>query len=129
MDRPGYGFAKRSKVIQKKLEQMITSYILQRKQLVNVFVLIDIRHGFMTVDREFIDWLGRSGIPFSIVFTKADKLSVTKVTPSVEGYMESLKNTWEELPPYFVTSSEKKIGRDSVLDYIDNINTRLKENE
>ena len=83
----------------------------------------------MTVDREFIDWLGRSGIPFSIVFTKADKLSVTKVTPSVEGYMESLKSTWEELPPYFVTSSEKKIGRDSVLDYIDNINTRLKENE
>lgn len=129
VDLPGYGFAKRSKVIQKKLEQMITSYILQRKQLVNVFVLIDIRHGFMTVDREFIDWLGRSGIPFSIVFTKADKLSVTKVTPSVEGYMESLKSTWEELPPYFVTSSEKKIGRDSVLDYIDNINTRLKENE
>ena len=127
VDLPGYGYAKRSKSVQQKLEQMITSYILQRRQLVNVFVLIDIRHGFMTVDREFIDWLGRSGIPFSIVFTKADKLGPMKAKQSVETYMESLKDTWEELPPYFITSSDKKTGRDEVLDYIESINKELNE--
>ncbi len=127
VDLPGYGFAKRSKSVQKKLEQMITSYILQREQLVNVFVLIDIRHGFMPIDREFIDWLGRSGVPFSIIFTKADKLGVVKARQSVGTYMDSLKDTWEELPPYFITSSEKKTGRDDVLDYIEKINKTLKE--
>ncbi len=127
VDLPGYGYAKRSKVVQKKLEQMITSYILQREQLVNVFVLIDIRHGFQTIDRDFINWLGQSSIPFSIIFTKADKLSVSKIKPAVESYMASLSDTWEELPPYFVTSSDKKTGRDEVLDYIDNINKTLKE--
>ena len=129
VDLPGYGFAKRSKTVQKKLEQMITSYILQREQLVNVFVLIDIRHGFQAVDREFIDWLGRSFIPFSIIFTKADKLSAMKAKQSVDTYMQSLADTWEELPPYFVTSSEKKTGRDEVISYIDKINKSLKENE
>lgn len=127
VDLPGYGYAKRSKVVQKKLEQMITSYILQREQLVNVFVLIDIRHGFQAIDREFIDWLGQSNVPFSIIFTKADKLSVSKVKPSVDSYMATLADTWEELPPYFVTSSDKKTGRDNVLDYIDKINKTLKD--
>ena len=127
VDLPGYGFAKRSKTVQKKLEQMITSYILQREQLVNVFVLIDIRHGFMPIDREFIDWLGRSSVPFSIIFTKADKLGPVKARTSVECYMDSLRETWEELPPYFITSSEKKDGRDDVLDYIESINKTLKE--
>lgn len=127
VDLPGYGFAKRSKTVQKKLEQMITSYILQREQLVNVFVLIDIRHGFMPIDREFIDWLGRSSVPFSIIFTKADKLGPVKARTSVEGYMDSLRETWEELPPYFITSSEKKDGRDDVLEYIESINKTLKE--
>lgn len=127
VDLPGYGFAKRSKTVQNKLEQMITSYILQRKQLVNVFVLIDIRHGFQAIDREFIDWLGRSSIPFSIIFTKADKLSAQKAKQSVETYMQSLTDTWEELPPHFITSSEKKTGRDEVISYIDNINKSLKE--
>ena len=108
---------------------MITSYILQREQLVNVFVLIDIRHGFQAVDREFIDWLGRSFIPFSIIFTKADKLSAMKAKQSVDTYMQSLADTWEELPPYFVTSSEKRTGRDEVISYIDKINKSLKENE
>ena len=129
VDLPGYGFAKRSKSVQNKLEQMITSYILQREQLVNVFVLIDIRHGFQATDREFIDWLGRSSIPFSIIFTKADKLSAMKAKQSVDTYMQSLADTWEELPPYFVTSSEKKTGRDEVISYIDKINKSLKENE
>lgn len=108
---------------------MISSYILQRRQLVNVFVLIDIRHGFMPIDREFIDWLGRSNVPFSIVFTKADKLGPVKAKTSVEEYMNSLTETWEELPPYFITSSEKKAGRDDMLDYIESINKTLKEGE
>ena len=125
VDLPGYGFAKRSKVIQKKLEQMITSYILQRKQLVNVFVLIDIRHGFMTVDREFIDWLGRSGIPFSIVFTKADKLKATVGTKMVEAYKSELLKQWEELPPIFVSSSLNGAGRDEILNYIESINKQI----
>lgn len=129
VDLPGYGYTKRSKSVQKKLEQMITSYILQREQLVNVFVLIDIRHGFQTVDRNFIDWLGRSGIPFSIVFTKADKLGTQKAQMAVETYMKELNDTWEELPPYFVTSSDKKLGREGILDYIEKINLTLNNNE
>ena len=128
VDLPGYGFAKRSKSVQQKLEQMITSYILQREQLVNVFVLIDIRHGFFKTDREFIDWLGQSGIPFSIVFTKADKLGTQKAKQSVGTYMESLKDTWEDLPPYFITSSNSKTGRTELLDYIGNINSTLNKN-
>ena len=127
VDLPGYGFAKRSKVMQKKLEQMISSYILMREQLVNVFVLIDIRHDPQTIDMEFINWLGESNIPFSIVFTKADKLAVTKVKTAAEKYMEKLRETWEELPPYFITSSEKKTGREEILDYIDGINKQMKE--
>ncbi len=125
VDLPGYGYAKRSKSVQQKLEQMITSYILQRDQLVNVFVLIDIRHGFMAIDNEFINWLGGSGIPFSIVFTKADKLGPQKAKQAVGTYMEGLKDTWEELPPYFITSSDKKTGKDEILDYIDSINKSL----
>lgn len=125
VDLPGYGYAKRSKSVQKKLQQMISSYILQREQLVNVFVLIDIRHAPMTIDLEFIDWLGKSNVPFSIVFTKADKLSTLKAKQSVDTYMEKLKETWEELPPYFVSSCVSKTGRDEILNYIDNINKSL----
>lgn len=125
VDLPGYGYAKRSKTVQQKLQQMITTYILQRRQLANVFVLIDIRHDPMKVDTDFIDWLGQSGIPFAIVFTKADKLAASKVRPAAEKWMETLKETWEELPPYFITSSEKKLGRDEVLNYIDEINHTL----
>jgi len=128
VDLPGYGYAKRSKTMQQKLEQMISSYILQREQLVNVFVLIDIRHEPQKIDIEFIDWLGKSNVPFSIVFTKADKLSVSKAKASVNAYMKKLEETWEELPPYFVSSSEKMTGREEILDYIDGINKSLKEN-
>ena len=127
VDLPGYGFAKRSKTVQKRLEQMITSYILQREQLVNVFVLIDIRHDPQAIDVDFINWLGQSNIPFSIVFTKADKLSASKVVPAATAYMDKLKETWEELPPYFITSSETKRGRDEILDYIENINKTLNQ--
>lgn len=127
VDLPGYGYAKRSKTERAKLEQMIAGYILQRQQLVNVFVLIDIRHEPQQIDLEFIDWLGRSQVPFAIVFTKADKLGPVKARMNADAYMEKLSETWEELPPYFITSAEKKTGRDEVLDYIEQINKSLKE--
>ena len=104
VDLPGYGFAKRSKTVQKQLEQMISSYILQRPQLANVFVLIDVRHEQQKIDREFVDWLARM---------------------NAEKWMHALEDRWEALPPYFITSSEKKTGRDEVLDYIDEINKSL----
>lgn len=125
VDLSGYGFAKRSKTVQQKLQQMISSYILQRKQLINTFVLVDIRHAPMTVDVDFINWLGQSNIPFSVVFTKADKLTPSKAKQNAEEWMNALKDNWEELPPYFITSAEKKTGRDEVLSYIDSINTSL----
>ena len=100
---------------------MISSYILQREQLVNVFLLIDVRHDPQKIDIEFMTWLGENGIPFSIVFTKADKLSATQLRNNVDSYMKSLLETWEELPPYFVTSSEKKQGREPLLNYIEEI--------
>lgn len=126
VDLPGYGYAKRSKSVQQKLEQMISSYILQREQLINLFVLIDIRHEPQKIDMEFIEWLGQSQVPFAIVFTKADKIgNEQKAQKTAKAYMETLKSQWEELPPYFVTSSEKKIGSDEILDYIEQINTDL----
>ena len=121
IDLPGYGFAKRSKSVQRSIDDMITSYILHREQLVNVFLLIDVRHEPQKIDTEFMNWLGENGVPFSIVFTKADKLSVSKLRANVDAYLQSLLDTWEELPPYFVTSSEKKQGREPLLDYIESI--------
>lgn len=127
VDLPGYGFAKRSKTEIKKLDQMIRGYILQREQLVNVFVLVDIRLEPQKIDLEFINWLGESCIPFAIVFTKADKLNVTKTKASVALYEKTLSETWEELPRMFITSSEKKTGKDDILNYIEEINKSLKE--
>lgn len=126
VDLPGYGFAKRSKNEIKKLDQMIHSYILYREQLVNVFVLIDIRLEPQTIDLEFMNWLGLSNIPFSMVFTKADKLTRAKIISNVDAYKRKMLETWEEMPPYFVTSAEKGDGRDEVLDYIEQINKSLK---
>ena len=125
VDLAGYGFAKRSKRMVQKLEQMITGYILQREQLVCTFVLIDVRHDPQQIDREFIDWLGESGIPFAIIFTKADKLGELKAKKAAGLWMEKMKDRWEELPPYFVTSAEKGYGRDDVLNYIESINKEL----
>lgn len=119
VDLPGYGFAKRSKTVQKKLDQMITSYILQRQQLVNTFVLIDIRHDPMKIDTDFINWLGESSVPFSIIFTKADKMKRGPLAANVAAFLRKMKETWDELPPHFVTSSETRQGRDEVLDYIE----------
>lgn len=127
VDLPGYGFAKRSKTVQQKLQNMISSYILQREQLVNTFVLVDIRHTPMAIDVDFINWLGQSRVPFAVVFTKADKLTPSKAKQSAEAWMNKLKDSWEELPPYFITSSEKRIGRDEILNYIEGINKSLTE--
>ena len=121
VDLPGYGYAKRSKTERDKLDRMIRSYILQREELVNVFVLIDIRHEQQKIDREFVDWLGASNIPFSIIFTKADKLSVGKARANAKAWMDALLDTWETLPPYFITSSSAKTAKEEVLDYIGQI--------
>lgn len=125
VDLPGYGYAKRSKTEIKKLEQMINGYILQREQMANVFVLVDVRHEPQKIDLEFIEWLGASSVPFCIVFTKADKLTSAKVKSNVESYKNKLLETWEELPPIFITSSDTRLGRDEILDYIDSINKSI----
>ena len=127
VDLPGYGYAKRSKTEKARLEQMISGYILQRKQLACVFVLVDVRHEPQQIDLEFINWLGASGIPFAIVFTKADKLSAGKVAGNVEAYNAKLTETWEELPPIFITSSETRVGKEELLGYIDSVNKSLKD--
>ena len=128
VDLPGYGFAKRSKTERAKLEQMISSYILQRECLTNLFLLIDCRHEPQQIDLDFMQWLGESGIPFSIVFTKADKLSKGKLAANVKFYLDELSKEWEELPPYFVTSSETRQGRDELLNYIEEINREINNN-
>lgn len=125
VDLPGYGYAKRSKNEVQKLDQMIRGYILGREQLVNTFVLIDVRLAPQAIDLEFMNWLGVSGVPFSILFTKADKLSAQKVLQNVEAYKQKMLEMWEEMPPHFVTSAEKGLGRDEVLDYIEKINKSL----
>lgn len=125
VDLPGYGFAKRSKKEVAKLDQMIRGYILGREQLVNTFVLVDVRLEPQAIDLEFMNWLGMSGVPFSILFTKADKLSATKVKMNVEAYQKKMLESWEEMPPYFITSAEKGTGREEVLDYIEKINKSL----
>ena len=127
VDLPGYGFAKRSKKEVAKLDQMIRGYILEREQLVNVFVLIDVRLDAQAIDLEFMNWLGISGIPFAIIFTKADKLTKAKVRANVAAYEQKMLEAWEEMPPYFVTSAESREGRDVVLDYIEQINKSLKD--
>ena len=125
VDLPGYGFAKRSKKEVQRLDQMIRGYILGREQLVNVFVLVDVRLEPQAIDLEFMEWLGVSSIPFSIIFTKADKLTAAKVRSNVDLYIQRMMETWEEMPPYFITSAEDRRGRDEVLDYIDQINKSL----
>lgn len=128
VDLPGYGFAKRSKTERAKLEQMISSYILQRECLTNLFLLIDCRHEPQQIDLDFMQWLGESGIPFSIVFTKADKLSKQALTSNINAYLNRLAEDWDPLPPHFVTSSETRQGRDELLNYIEEINREINNN-
>lgn len=104
---------------------MISTYILQRRQMDNLFLLVDCRHEPQKVDMQFIEWLGENGVPFSIVFTKADKLSKARLTASVDNYLKVLAEQWEELPPYFVTSAETGQGKEEILSYIESINKGL----
>lgn len=122
VDLPGYGFALRGKQQREELEKMIKGYILGREQMTCLFVLIDSRHEPMKIDLEFFDWLGENGIPFAIVFTKMDKMGNDAGPRNVQRYCKKLLETWEELPPVFLTSSEDKRGRDNLLDYIDQLN-------
>ncbi len=122
VDLPGYGYAKRGKKEQENLKRMITGYVLQREQMTNLFVLVDSRLEPQRVDLEFIEFLGEHGVPFSIIFTKADKLSHGKLNGNIQLYLNRLLQDWEELPPYFVTSATSKQGRDELLAYIEEIN-------
>ena len=128
VDLPGYGYA-RSKTTQSKLQIMNTGYILKRQQLCCLFVLIDIRHEQKDIDRRFVDWLGENGIPFAIVFTKADKLAPSKVFSNATKWMNTLKDTWETMPPFFITSAANRKGREELLNNIEEINNNVKEQE
>ena len=126
VDLPGYGYARRGQKGKDQIRTIIEDYILEREQMTNLFVLIDSRLEPQKIDLEFMEWLGENGVPFSIIFTKADKLTNGKVKDNVNKYLKKLTEQWEELPPHFVSSSEKKTGRQEILDYIDSINRSLK---
>lgn len=128
VDLPGYGYAKRGQKGKEQIKRIIESYIMQRPQMTNLFVLVDSRHEPQRIDMDFITWLGEHGIPFSIVFTKADKLTNSKLNSNVQAYLKQLQEFWEELPPYFITSSETRKGREEILQYIESINKELNRN-
>lgn len=123
VDLPGYGYAKVSKKDKNIFQKYITNYFLQRQQLVCSFILIDIRHEPQKVDMEFMEWMGENGVPFAIIFTKADKLKPKAIERSVKEYIDQmLQGVWAEAPQFFITSASKVIGREEVLEYIDTIN-------
>lgn len=125
VDLPGYGYARRGKEGRDKLRKIIEDYILERESMTNLFVLLDSRHEPQKIDLEFMEWLGENGIPFAIVFTKGDKQGPSRLQMNVEAYKEKMLETWEELPPVFVTSSEKRQGREELLAYIGSINKAI----
>ena len=127
VDLPGYGYARASKTQKKTFQKFIIDYLNKRKELVSAFLLIDIRHEPQPIDLDFLRWLGKHFIPFSIVFTKADKINEKKIEKKVLDYMKVLEQDWEILPQYFVTSSEKKLGKDTLLNYIQQINKNVKK--
>ena len=126
VDLPGYGYARVSKETKKVFQQFITKYFEERQQLVCAFVLVDVRHEPQKIDVEFMQWLGEHSIPFAIVFTKADKLTEKQIQEHVASYSEILLQQWEEMPPYFITSSENRLGKEDLLSYIETINQSLK---
>lgn len=126
VDLPGYGYARVSKSSKKVFQKFITAYFSKRSQLVCAFVLIDCRHNPQKIDLEFMQWLGINNIPFTILFTKADKLSETKLAAQIESYTNEMLNFWEEMPQYFITSSSSGFGKDEVLNYISDINQQMK---
>lgn len=126
VDLPGYGYARVSRSTKKVFQKFITAYFSKRTQLVSAFVLIDCRHDPQKIDLEFMQWLGQHQIPFSIVFTKADKLKTNRLTAQIDSYIKEMLNHWEEMPNYFVTSSSSGLGKDELLGYINQINQDLK---
>ncbi|MDH6355046.1 GTP-binding protein [Dysgonomonas sp. PH5-45] len=127
VDLPGYGYAQRGKKGRDSIQQIIETYILNRQQLTNLFLLLDCRHEPQKIDLEFMEWLGEGGIPFAIIFTKTDKLGRNKLKENIDNYILKLEETWEELPPIFLSSSDKQEGRDEILGYIEQINQSLKQ--
>ena len=125
VDLPGYGYARVSKSAKKTFQKFITAYFRERKQLISAFVLVDIRHAPQTVDLAFMQWLGEHSIPFSIIFTKADKLRPKAIEDHIDSYKNILLETWEEFPNYFITSSTNYTGKDALLNYIGTINEDL----
>ena len=125
VDLPGYGFAQRGMAQREQLRQIIESYILGREQLVCLFVLIDCRHPAQKIDLEFMEWLGENDVPFTIIFTKTDKIGRGRLKENIKAYQEAMLGTWEELPPMMCSSSENKEGREEILDYIEEINKSL----
>lgn len=126
VDLPGYGYAQRGKREMDKLKNLIEHYVLDREQLTCLFVLIDIRLEPQKKDIDFLNFIGENGVPFAIIFTKADKLKKQQINPTVDKYVKFLEESWEELPPYFITSSESRLGKEDVLDYIESINKEMK---
>lgn len=127
VDLPGYGFAQRGKEGRENIRRIIESYVLQRQQLTCLFVLLDCRHEPQKIDLEFMEWLGECEVPFAIIFTKIDKISRGRLTENLNKYKERLLETWEELPPILLSSSETKDGREEILDYIQSINRQLRD--
>ena len=125
VDLPGYGYARRGQKGKDQIRTIIEDYILEREQMTNLFLLIDSRLEPQKIDLEFMEWLGENGIPFSIIFTKADKLKGGRLKMNINAYLRELSKQWEELPPYFISSSENRTGRTEILDYIENINKDL----
>lgn len=125
VDLPGYGYAQRGKKEQEKLKHIIEDYVLEREQLTSLFVLIDSRLEPQAIDLEFITWLGENDVPFGIIFTKADKLGRGGLAENVRRFLDRLSEEWEELPPYFISSSKDRTGRDDILGYIEKINRSL----
>ena len=127
VDLPGYGYARRGNEGREEIRRIINGYVLNREAMTCLFVLLDCRHEPQKIDLEFIEFLGENGVPFAIIFTKADKISKGALERNVEAYKAKLLETWEELPPIFCTSSEKKQGREELLDYIESINRAIAE--
>ena len=125
VDLPGYGFAQRGMAQRVQLRQIIENYILEREQLVCLFVLIDCRHPAQKIDLEFMEWLGENDVPFTIIFTKTDKIGRGRLKENIKAYQEAMSGTWEELPPMLCSSSENKEGREEILDFIEEINKSL----
>ncbi len=127
VDLPGYGYAKTSKSSRRQFQKLITDYFLKRKNMVNAFVLVDARHLPQKIDLEFMRWLGEHGIPFSIIFTKADKLSSNELGKNTRKYKVKFLEEWQSMPQTFITSSTSKLGRDEILNYIERLNEMVRE--